>query len=47
MVTTMKRFAQLRLWPDASLRIVTFKGTREDGHAMLAAAAECPLFLCQ
>jgi nucleotide-binding universal stress UspA family protein len=37
---TMKRFVQSRVWPDAALRIVAFKGTREDGHALLAAAAE-------
>lgn len=37
---TMKRFAEARLWPDASVRIVTFQGACEDGHALLAAAAE-------
>ena len=37
---TMKQFIQLRLWPKAALRIVTFHEDRGVGEARLAKAAE-------
>lgn len=37
---TMKRFVQLRLWPQASVRIVTFGKTPEEARALLSDAAE-------
>ncbi len=37
---TMKRYVQLRLWPEASLRIVTFNKTTDEANALLNDAAE-------
>ena len=38
----MRRFCQLRIWPDVKLRIVTFDGARGDPEKLLAdAAAYC------
>jgi len=37
---TMKRFVQLRLWPEASVRIVTFNKTPEEAQVLLSEAAE-------
>lgn len=37
---TMKRFVQLRLWPDVKLKIVTFQSTEDKAHKLLYDAAE-------
>lgn len=37
---TMKRFVQLRLWPDAKLKIVTFQSSEEKARQLLFDAAE-------
>ncbi|MBP1739823.1 MAG: hypothetical protein H6Q48_2116 [Deltaproteobacteria bacterium] len=37
---TMKRFVQLRLWPDAKLKIVTFQGSEDKAHKLLYDASE-------
>ena len=37
---TMRRFVQLRLWPDAKLKIVTFHEDQEEGESRLAQAAD-------
>jgi nucleotide-binding universal stress UspA family protein len=37
---TMKRFVQLRLWPEASVRIVTFDKTPQEAEVLLSEAAE-------
>jgi len=37
---TMKRFVQLRLWPDAATRIVTYHASRQEGERLGAEAAE-------
>jgi len=37
---TMKRFVQLRLWPDAKLKIVTFQSSEEKARRLLADATE-------
>jgi len=37
---TMKRFVQLRLWPDAALKIVTFHSNEEKSRQLLSDAAE-------
>lgn len=37
---TMKRFVQLRLWPDAALKIVNFHGNEEKSRQLLNDAAE-------
>ena len=36
----MRRFAQLQLWPDVTLRIVTFEHPQEKADRLLAAASE-------
>jgi nucleotide-binding universal stress UspA family protein len=36
----MRRFVQMRLWPDVHLEIVNFSGNTAEGEALLAAAAE-------
>lgn len=36
----MRRFVQMRLWPDVQIDIVTFAGETEKGEALLLAAAE-------
>ena len=36
----IKRFVQLRLWPDAALRIVTFERPADESKRLLAEAAE-------
>lgn len=37
---TMKRFVQMRLWPDAKLKIVTFQGSEEKARQLLNDASE-------
>ncbi len=37
---TMKRFVQLRLWPDVKLKIVTFQSSEERAHQLLYDASE-------
>ena len=37
---TMKRFVQLRLWPDAKLKIVTFQSSEEKAQQLLYDASE-------
>jgi nucleotide-binding universal stress UspA family protein len=37
---TMKRFVQLRLWPDVKLKIVTFQSSEDKAHQLLYDAAE-------
>ena len=37
---TMKRFVQLRLWPDAKLKIVTFQSSEEKARQLLYDASE-------
>ena len=37
---TMKRFVQLRLWPDAKLKIVTFQGLEDKARRLLSDASE-------
>jgi nucleotide-binding universal stress UspA family protein len=37
---TMKRFVQLRLWPDAKLKIVTFQSSEEKARQLLFDASE-------
>ena len=37
---TMKRFVQLRLWPDARLKIVTFQSSEDKAHQLLFDASE-------
>lgn len=37
---TMKRFVQLRLWPDVKLKIVTFYGSEEKARGLLYDASE-------
>jgi len=37
---TMKRFVQLRLWPDAALKIVNFQSHEEKARQLLSDAAE-------
>ncbi len=37
---TMKRFVQLRLWPDLKLRIVTFGDDQESAEGLLSEAAQ-------
>jgi nucleotide-binding universal stress UspA family protein len=40
--TALKRFAQMRMWPDVTLRVVTFEYPREEADRLLAdAAAYC------
>lgn len=36
----MKRFVQMRLWPDAELRLFTFQPSNDKGHELLAAAKD-------
>jgi len=37
---TMKRFVQLRLWPDVKLKIVTFQRSEDKAHQLLHDASE-------
>jgi len=37
---TMKRFVQLRLWPDVKLKIVTFQSSEDKAHQLLYDASE-------
>jgi nucleotide-binding universal stress UspA family protein len=37
---TMKRFVQLRLWPDVKLKIVTFQSSEEKARQLLSDASE-------
>ena len=37
---TMKRFVQLRLWPDVKLKIVTFQSSDDKAHQLLYDASE-------
>lgn len=37
---TMKRFVQLRLWPDVELKIVTFQHSEDKAHQLLYDASE-------
>lgn len=37
---TMKRFVQLRLWPDVRLKIVTFQSSEDKAHKLLCDASE-------